>query len=241
VGFTRAVYLTIILPTVIALFRPKRKPSGPSYTVPSDTSYSSATRSIYETAPSSSSETDLLQPTASSTDSGHDQHHNSPTVDLNIARISLLVEMMSYILMAIASTGSAFTVFTAMGSFGAGFMPAVESLALAVYLSRGNTESGSLFGALSVMHALGGQLISPILFGFTYAATVGTFPQTIFVLCAGAMSFSLVLVTFVRVPKTGSAALARDEDEEVGGEMSIDPVNCGALKSDDEHDVVREE
>jgi hypothetical protein len=65
------------------------------------------------------------------------------------------MEITAYILMATATTGSVFTVFTAMSSFGAGCIPAVESLSLAVYTSRGGTESGSLFGALSVMSALG--------------------------------------------------------------------------------------
>jgi len=38
---------------------------------------------------------------------------------------------------------------------GMAFSPAVQSVALALYVQQGNKESGRLFGALSVLQALG--------------------------------------------------------------------------------------
>jgi hypothetical protein len=81
-----------------------------------------------------------------------EQRHHSPVFDLNIGRLSLVIEAIAYVFMSCAGTGPVFTAWTVMGSCGAGFVPAVQSLSLALY---GGTESGSLFGALSVVNALG--------------------------------------------------------------------------------------
>ena len=79
----------------------------------------------------------------------------SPRLDLNTARVSLVIELTAYAMMATAKTGTLFTVYTALGSFGAGFTPAVQSLALGIYAGRGGEETGKLFGGLSVVQALG--------------------------------------------------------------------------------------
>ena len=57
--------------------------------------------------------------------------------------------------MATAKTGLLFTVYTMLDSLSAGYMPAVQSLALGIYASRGGQETGKLFGGLSVVQALG--------------------------------------------------------------------------------------
>ncbi len=77
-----------------------------------------------------------------------------PSFDLNLARCSLLVEIISYFFMAIAQNAYQFTIFAIMGSFGLGFNPAMQSVTLALYTRQGGTESGRLFGALSVLQAL---------------------------------------------------------------------------------------
>jgi len=197
VGISRALYLTLLLPLVISFFKPKPKPSIrlAEDSEPATTESSSA---INDT----SSETEQL---LESDESGDDKHHHTPTFDLNIARMSIVVETTTYILMALTSSGTVFTVWTAMGSVGAGVSPAVQSLALLLYTNSGGTESGSLFGALSVVNALGAQIISPALFGLTYAATVGKFPQAIFITCAAALACSLLLLSLVRLPKAQPA------------------------------------
>jgi hypothetical protein len=85
---------------------------------------------------------------------------SSPRLDLNTARVSLVMELATYMMMATATTGTMFTVYTAFGSLGAGFTPAVQSLALEIYAGRGGEETGKLFGGLSVVHALGYALLT---------------------------------------------------------------------------------
>jgi hypothetical protein len=83
---------------------------------------------------------------------------SSPRLDLSIAQVSLVVELMAYSLMGTAKTGTMFTVYTALGSLAAGFTPAVQSLALGIYAGRGGEETGKLFGGLSVVQILGYDL-----------------------------------------------------------------------------------
>lgn len=79
---------------------------------------------------------------------------HSPIFDLNLARASLFVEIVSYTFMGLAPTPLSFTLFGMLGSMGSGFSPAMQSVTLAMYTRRGGTESGRLFGALSVIQAL---------------------------------------------------------------------------------------
>lgn len=79
---------------------------------------------------------------------------DSPHFDLVIARVSLFVDMASYALLSSVSTAVAFTLAVSIAAMGAGFNPAVQSVALGLYRRRGGTENGKLFGALSVLQAL---------------------------------------------------------------------------------------
>lgn len=107
----------------------------------------------------------------------------------------------SYSMMATAKTGAMFTVYTVVDSLSAGYAPAVQSLALGIYTSRGGEETGKLFGGLSMVQTLGGSIISPMLFGFTYSRTVATFPQAMFVVGASAVALALVFTLLIRLPK----------------------------------------
>ena len=84
---------------------------------------------------------------------------SSPRLDLNTARVSLVMELTAYTLMATAKSGTLFTAYTALGSLAAGLTPAVQSLALGIYAGRGGEETGKLFGGLSVVQALGYALL----------------------------------------------------------------------------------
>lgn len=79
---------------------------------------------------------------------------HSPTFDLNLARVSLFLDLLSFLGMGLATRSGLFTLFGVLGAFAAGFAPAVQSVALALYSRRGGTEIGRLFGALSVLQAL---------------------------------------------------------------------------------------
>ncbi|TFK36324.1 major facilitator superfamily domain-containing protein [Crucibulum laeve] len=211
IGATRAFFLTAVLPIAIKLFKPApiiiELPAKPTETEP----LLSRTTSHDEAATSSSP----------STLKTSKKEIHSPAFDLGLARASLAVEIIAYTFMGLATTPLSFTVFGMLGSFGTGFSPAVQSVTLALYARRGGTESGRLFGALSVIQALCSQILGPSLYGLVYARTVATFPRAIFFVSVGTITASFILLTFVRLPmyKHGSGLYAGhdvpvDEEEQ---------------------------
>ncbi len=80
--------------------------------------------------------------------------HHSPAFDLMLARASLAVDSVTYLLLAIAPNGLLFAASSCLGALGMGFGPAVQSVALTLYNRRGGRDSGKLFGAMSVVQAL---------------------------------------------------------------------------------------
>jgi len=79
---------------------------------------------------------------------------HSPLFDLNLARASLLVDIVSRTSMGLAQSPILFSLSAALGTFGAGFSPAIQSVALALYAKRGGVETGRLFGAISLIQAI---------------------------------------------------------------------------------------
>lgn len=139
---------------------------------------------------------------------------SSMTFDLALARVSLTIDIAAYICMPLAPSGVAFTAAAMLGSLGSGFSPALQSIALELYGRRGGTEAGRLFGAMSVLSALGASVFGPAIFGFVYLRTVGWFPQAIFFTTAGTVTISFVLLSFIRLPKD------EDRDEEEGADFA---------------------
>lgn len=99
-----------------------------------------------ETAP-------LLSPSNQNTPKEREVH--PAAFDLGLARISLVLEMIGFACMGFALTPLTFTLSGMFGSMGAAFSPANQAVALALYTKRGGTETGRLFGALSVLQSLG--------------------------------------------------------------------------------------
>ena len=85
-------------------------------------------------------------------------HPHSAAFDLGLARYSLALEVVCYTVIAFMPTALTFTVFAMLASWGGGFNPAVQALALELYTrrhkSREEAETGKLFGALSVVQAM---------------------------------------------------------------------------------------
>jgi hypothetical protein len=79
---------------------------------------------------------------------------HSPTFELIVVRVSILVEIIAYSLMGTATTGTAYASATVLAALGVGFSPALQTVALAMYARKGGSETGRLFGALSVVQAL---------------------------------------------------------------------------------------
>lgn len=81
---------------------------------------------------------------------------HSPKFDLNLARISVVLDILAFVIMIFASNGLVFASGAVLQSLGAGYSPAVQAFALDVYSRRGGKgEAGKLFGAISVVQALG--------------------------------------------------------------------------------------
>lgn len=150
-------------------------------------------------------------------------------VDLLVARTSLGVDVSSYVASALATTSSAFVGTTTLLSFGGGYPPAIQSLALA--LTQVKTQSspstnpttdepryeaasidtsapddtGRLLGAMSVVYALCSQILGPSLFGMLFVATVESLPRSIFWLSAILNAAALGSLLLVRLSHSGSS------------------------------------
>lgn len=135
---------------IIKLFKPKPM----IIEIPSSSSRASH--------PASAEEEPLLSEEASSVDGGDPPERgppirkevHSPRFELSIARISLVIDIVAYGTVVIFASQETFVLFGLLGAFGIGFSPAMQTLALAMYARRGGTETGRLFGALSVVQAL---------------------------------------------------------------------------------------
>ena len=142
---------------------------------------------------------------------------HSPLFDLNLARASLLVHIVVYISMGLARSPILFAVSGTLGAFAAGFSPAAQSVALALYAKRGGVETGRLFGALSLIQAIrcdilcrlhglfslcfSSQILAPFIYGFVYVRTVAIYPPMVFFVFATAISISFCILSFIRIPK----------------------------------------
>ncbi|KAJ7767804.1 major facilitator superfamily domain-containing protein [Mycena metata] len=125
---------------------------------------------------------------------------HASSFDLSLTRVSLFVEIIGYTLMPFAPTGLFFTAFTMLASFGSGFSPAVQSVALELYSQQndGTMESGRLFGGLSVIQALA-QIVGASIYGLVFVKTVATFPKAIFFVSVASDCFSLLCVSLIRL------------------------------------------
>ncbi|KAJ2929993.1 hypothetical protein H1R20_g7122, partial [Candolleomyces eurysporus] len=168
----RGLYLTAILPLIIKIFRPPTVEI--EIQVPSDTEPSG-----FKTVK---------------------QKLESPTFDLRLARISILIEATSYVAMLVFPTPLTLYILGLMSTCGAGFPPAVQSVILSLYIQDGGQEIGKVFGALGVIQTLCAQIVSPMLYGFIYVATVTVFPLSIFATSLTAILSSALILWFVRMP-----------------------------------------
>ena len=90
--------------------------------------------------------------------SSHDPvHTHTPALDLSIAKASLAVHALSFVLIAVSTNAVLFVAASMLATFGIGYGPVVQSLSLELYARRGGetSEAGRLFGAMNVLQALG--------------------------------------------------------------------------------------
>ncbi|KAI0636728.1 major facilitator superfamily domain-containing protein [Trametes polyzona] len=210
IGVSRALFLTVILPFIIRLAKPKSTPIQLP-TRPTEPLDGTATPPTGDGAATPRSRAPSPAPPAAPA-------HHSPAFDLALARVSLVIDASTYMLLTVAPNGVLFAATSCLSAFGMGFGPAVQSVALTLYNRRGGQDSGKLFGALSVVQALSAQIFGPFVFGLTYAKTVATFPKAILFLAAAAIATSCVLLAFVRLPPDpvpGSTSGTGDVEEQL--------------------------
>ncbi|KAG8734089.1 hypothetical protein FRC11_012239 [Ceratobasidium sp. 423] len=159
-------------------------------------------------------------------------------IDLFVARMSLGLELFGYIAIALVTDTTLFAAASCWMSLGGGFAPSVQSLALALSqdqvadkrtdadpatpeygsVSKPDTpsapsETGTLFGALSVLQAIASQIVGPSLFGLVFVKTIGSAPRAIFWTSLGCISMSLFALGMVRLKKEETVR-AEGADEE---------------------------
>lgn len=116
-----------------------------------------ASRTRTSVATEDSEEEPLLEPNAAASDEPRTsikKEIHSPRFELGVARLSLAFDAAAYALMVVYPSRKIFVIFGLFGAMGIGFSPAMQTLAMAMYSRRGGTETGRLFGALSVVQAL---------------------------------------------------------------------------------------
>ncbi|KAG1756634.1 major facilitator superfamily domain-containing protein [Suillus paluster] len=212
-GAIRALFLAVILPIIIKHVKPApvQLPTAPDEPLRDLPSRSHPGR-----------------PNAAKTQTSSPSH--SPKFDLNLARFSILIDIIAFVIMAFASNGLLFACGATLQSLGAGYMPGVQAFALDVYSRRGGKgEAGKLFGAMSVVQALGSQIMGPALFGLVYYETVATFPGAIFLSTVALLTISLVLLALVHPPTS-------DEDDAEGArlndEMQVPEIRVTTMRED---------
>ncbi|KAH8106785.1 major facilitator superfamily domain-containing protein [Cristinia sonorae] len=200
VGFTRAAFLTFILPVIIKLIKPK-PPPAPAVQLPETPNEAFGQET--ETAP--------LRRNAHAPQSTT----QSIVFDLNLMRVSVLIEVVTFLAMPFAGSSLMFSALTVINCFGIGRAPTSQSVSLALYAQRGGTESGKLLGALGVLQIISSQILGPALFGTTFVKTIATNPAAIFFVSALLVGISLTLLLCIRVPET-----VQDVEEPLDAEES---------------------
>lgn len=89
-----------------------------------------------------------------------------PEFDLRLARVSIVLDTVSYIALCFTNTAFQFILFVMVQALGSGANPALSSLCL---MFADPNETGSLMGALSVLQIIFAQVLGPIIFNGVYS------------------------------------------------------------------------
>ncbi|WVQ83644.1 hypothetical protein IAT38_005786 [Cryptococcus sp. DSM 104549] len=190
VAFLRSFVLIGLVPLVMRFVKPRFFPAEPTPEADADASAITT---------SSTSSSDPPTPPA----------QRSAQLDLLTARFCLVAEFIPWTLLALGPSQTGFVVLSIFLTFGSPATPAANSLALSLLPDA--SQSGRLFGALSVIHALGATLISPLMFGTLFASTVGWYAPTVFALAAGCVAAAFGCLAFVRLNRGREEAKSAEE------------------------------
>ncbi|KAI0054031.1 MFS general substrate transporter [Auriscalpium vulgare] len=223
VGISRALFLAVGLPALLDFLKPKsgniRLPVAPLEPLNA--------RSPSPPSADPGSSTGLRPPITPSHSHTSNQSRisaakHTPAVDLAVARGSLAIQAFSFGVMGLLPMPWVFVSATVLGSLASGFSPTTHSLALELYTQKGGTESGKLFGAMSVLSAIGSQFIGPSLYGIVYIRTVAKLPEAIFFMSASIVLLSFAFICFIRLPNANGPG-AEDRRETGQGQGETEP------------------
>ncbi|KAM5544641.1 hypothetical protein V8D89_001539 [Ganoderma adspersum] len=191
-GSTRALHLLCILPFMIATFKPAKPVPVPGHPVTPAVANAALAEAM--------------------------------RFDKALIGGSLFLDLLSHSLVSLSPTdygpysGQAlFVGATTLSGFGSGLIPAINSLALCVMQSRGETDTWKMFAAFSLLQAIGQTVVGPVMFGVIYSKTVAAYPKTIFAVAASLVFASLLVLLLLR---PDALVHPRRKGKRVGGGLS---------------------
>ncbi|CZT10847.1 hypothetical protein WAI453_007964 [Rhynchosporium graminicola] len=116
------------------------------------------------------------------------------SLDLAMIRVAVFCEIIGFAGYTIARTPALFVISGIVASFGGVGSPTLQS-ALTKHVPH--DRIGQLLGATGLLHSLA-RVVCPLVFNLIYATTVGTFPQTVFVVLTGCFVVASVCTWFIR-------------------------------------------
>lgn len=119
--------------------------------------------------------------------------------DLKLSLASIYINTAAYVLLIFAKTPALYLIGTAITALGGGGGAAMSSLALALLDSP--ADAGKLFGAWSIISAIAGTIVGPVLFAGVFERTTSTFPAAIFLVGSALFVVAIVMLCLVKVRK----------------------------------------
>ncbi|KAJ5524241.1 hypothetical protein N7513_009360 [Penicillium frequentans] len=118
----------------------------------------------------------------------------SDMLDVMIIRISVLFDVLGYIGYTLSKTGTTWLASGIVACLGGMGPPTIQS-ALTKHVPHDRV--GQLLGATGLLHALA-RVVAPTIFNLIYSLTVGSYPQTVFMLLASVFGAAGFLSLFLR-------------------------------------------
>lgn len=123
-----------------------------------------------------------------------ERHSGADSIDLFVIRLSIFCEIIGYLGFTVTRSGPLFVASGIMASLGGVGSPTLQS-ALTKHVPH--DQIGQLLGATGLLHALG-RVICPTIFNLIYAQTVGTYPQTVFLVLTACFTLGFTFSWFIR-------------------------------------------
>ncbi|OKL57427.1 hypothetical protein UA08_07041 [Talaromyces atroroseus] len=117
----------------------------------------------------------------------------SDWLDILCIRLAILFDLLGYIGYSLSGSGGVFILSAVVASFGGMGSPTLQS-SLTKHVPP--SQTGRLLGATGLLHALA-RVVSPVIFNLIYSATVGKFPQAVFVCLASGFALAGILSWFI--------------------------------------------